>query len=41
MHSNICPICRTQYMHIFMLYLQHKNAAESDLEPPAKRHKAE
>lgn len=25
-HSNVCPICRVQYMHISMLYLQYKES---------------
>lgn len=37
MHSNICPVCRVQYMHISMLYLQYKETAE----PPSKRKKIE
>lgn len=43
MHSNICPVCRTQYMHVSMLYLQYKEAHSDEppkpLEPPEKRRK--
>lgn len=31
MHSNICPICRTRYASISMLYLSAVNASQKDL----------
>jgi hypothetical protein len=35
MHSNVCPQCREQYMHISMLYLCYNDASHSDIKEGA------
>jgi len=39
MQSNICPQCRTQYMHISMLYLCYRDADVDDIRHTDKRRK--
>ena len=40
-HSNTCPQCRTEYMHISMLYLCSDDPTEEDIEPIRKKRKTE
>jgi hypothetical protein len=39
--SNICPQCRTAYMHVSMLYLCYKDADDDDIKHGSKRRRLE